>query len=66
LSDREARKAEDGLRRLVDLIEAGTLVEFLADVHPFDPTTAPPAPDMQRAPLAELGTFLQPGLRPSW
>jgi hypothetical protein len=54
LSDREAREAKNGLRRLVDLILARSLVEFFADVYQFGPTTAPPAPDMQRVPLESM------------
>lgn len=66
LSDRESRQAEDGRLRLVDLIEARSLVEFLADVYPFAPITAPRAPDMKHVPLTEVGSFLQPVLRSSW
>jgi hypothetical protein len=66
LSDREANAARSGLRELLELIDAGGLVGFLDDIHPFGPTSAPKAPDMGRVQLSEVERILAPGVRPSW
>jgi hypothetical protein len=65
LSQREAAGARAGLGELLGLIQAGRLVEFLADAHPFGGTAAPEAPAMQAVRLCEV-PLLQPGVRPSW
>ena len=65
LSDREAAGAREGVSELVNLVEHGGLVEFLAGVYPFVPTSVPDAPDMQRVGLDEI-PLLRAGTRPSW
>jgi hypothetical protein len=65
LSDREAAGAKAGLGELLDLIQAGRLVEFLADAHPFAKVKAPAAPATQSVRLREV-PLLQPGVRPTW
>jgi hypothetical protein len=66
LSDREARAASNELRSLVELINAGSLVKFLANICAFGPTTAPLAPRHAAGSLADVGAFFEPGVRPSW
>jgi hypothetical protein len=46
--------ARAGVRQLVDVIERRELGEFLAAVHPFAPTVAPAAPDMQQVRLSDV------------
>ena len=65
VSKREAAGARGGLAELTDLIQAGRLVAFLAEAHPFAPVGAPLAPAMHSVPLGQV-PLLQPGVRPSW
>lgn len=46
--------ARAGVRQLVDVIERRELGEFLAAVHPFAPTVAPAAPDVQQGRLSDV------------
>jgi hypothetical protein len=48
-----------------DVIVRRELVEFLAAVHPFAPTVAPAAPDMQQVRLSDVA-LVHPGDRPTW
>jgi hypothetical protein len=54
-----------GPAELVGLIEAGRLVEFLAEAHPFGRVEAPQAPAMRSVPLHQV-PLLRPGARPWW
>jgi hypothetical protein len=65
LSEREATGARAGLAELVGLIEAGRLLEFLAEAHPFGRVQAPQAPAMRSVPLHQV-PLLRPGARPWW
>jgi hypothetical protein len=65
LSEREVTGARAGLDELVELIEQRALVDFLDTIHPFGPTTAPPAPDMQSVALSAVAP-LRAGRRTTW
>ena len=65
LSKREARCAKGALRELVELIERGALVAFLADICPFRPSTAPPAIPMRLLSGAQ-SPLIEPDRRPTW
>jgi DNA-binding SARP family transcriptional activator len=65
LSQREAGGARAGLAELLSLIQAGRLVAFLVDAHPFGLVVAPEAPAMQAMRPGEV-PLLQPGVRPWW
>ncbi len=65
LSRGEARCAKRGLRELVQLIERGELLRFLADVCPFRPSTAPPALPMRVVPTTGK-PLIEPHRRPTW
>jgi hypothetical protein len=65
LSAREQAGARAGLDELIDRIDRYALVDFLAELHPFGPTSVPEAPDMKRVGLSEAG-LLRPGVRASW
>jgi hypothetical protein len=65
LSRREAAGARAGLRQLIDVIERGELVAFLAGFHPFGVAVAPAAPPAQRVPLGDIQR-LHAGERRSW
>lgn len=65
LSEREVAGARAALCRLVDLIERRELVDFLTAVHPFAPTVAPAAPDMQHVGLSDVA-LVHAGARPTW
>jgi hypothetical protein len=54
LSRCEVVGARAGVRQLVDVIERRELGEFLTAVHPFAPTVAPAAPDMQQVRLSDV------------
>jgi hypothetical protein len=65
LSQLEVASARAELGRLVELIERRELVGFLAAVHPFAPTAAPAAPDMQQVRLSDVA-LVHAGARPTW
>jgi hypothetical protein len=58
LSRCEVVGARAGVHQLVDVIERRELGEFLTAVHPFAPTVAPAAPDMQQVRLSDVALVL--------
>ena len=65
VSRREGEGARGGLAELVDVIERGDLVRFLAAVQPFRPSSPPKALPMRRVPLTDA-PILAPRVRPTW
>jgi hypothetical protein len=65
LSEREQAGARAGLAELIDIVDRHALIDFLADLHPFDATDVPEAPAMERVGLSEA-ELLRPGARASW
>jgi hypothetical protein len=65
LSPREAYRAQQGLDRLIRLIDGGRLLSFLEQACPFGPSRAAPALPVARVSLDDV-PLLQPRQRPTW
>lgn len=63
ISAAEAAAAHRGLVDLLELVDAGHLLPWLAELHPFGPCDPPPALPMERCPVPGR---LQAGHRPTW
>ena len=63
ISPAEGRGAGRGLRELLELIEEGRLLRWLAELAPFGPCQPPPARPMRRGPVPAR---LRPGTRRTW
>jgi hypothetical protein len=65
ISPAEASGARHGLTELVELIQRGDLMAFLAEVCPFGRSVAPPALPETRVPLSQVPQVHRM-VRPKW
>ena len=65
LSERESSGASEGLKDVLDLVRTETLLDLLAAVCPFGPSSPPSARPFRRLDRADYPELL-PGVRPTW